>query len=141
MTEDRDQPFILPGVIDMGGGKYRPNDIQINGQTYYNVALGAATGSTNSNEFAVMDASTFRVREISLSYNLSATKVGAKFFKNAKFTVFGRNLFFYAPNSLIDPELSTQGGGATTTSNVVRGLELGSTPGTRNIGASLRVTF
>jgi TonB-linked SusC/RagA family outer membrane protein len=141
ITEDRDLPFILPGVIDMGGGKYRPNDIQINGQTYYNSALGGATGSTTSNEFAVVDASTFRIREVTLSYNLPGSKVGTRAFKNAKFTVFGRNLFYYAPNSLIDPELSTQGGGATTTSNVVRGLELGSTPGTRNIGVSLRVSF
>jgi len=125
----------------MGGGKYRPNDIQINGQTYYNSALGGATGFSTSNEFAVMDASTFRLRELSLSYNLTGAKAGVKFFKNAKLTVYGRNLFFYAPNSLIDPELSTQGGGATTTSNVVRGLELGSTPGTRNIGVSLRMTF
>ena len=140
-TEERDQPFILPGVIDMGGGKYRPNDIQINGQTYYNSALGGATGFSTSNEFAVMDASTFRLRELSLSYNLTGAKAGVKFFKNAKLTVFGRNLFYYAPNSLIDPELSTQGGAATTTSNVVRGLELGSTPGTRNIGVSLRMTF
>ena len=141
VTEDRNLPFILPGVIDMGGGKYRPNDIQINGQTYYNTALGGATGATTSNEFAVVDASTFRLREVTISYNLSAAKTGARFFKNAKFTVFGRNLFFNAPNSLIDPELSTQGGGTSTTSNVVRGLELGSTPGTRNIGVSLRMTF
>ena len=141
VTEDREQPFILPGVIDMGGGKYRPNDIQINGQVYYNSALGGATGSTTSNEFAVVDASTFRVREVTISYNLLASRIGVKFFKSARFTVFGRNLFFYAPNSLIDPELSTQGGGTSTTSNVVRGLELGSTPGTRNMGVSLRMTF
>ncbi|HEX7903017.1 MAG TPA: SusC/RagA family TonB-linked outer membrane protein [Chitinophagaceae bacterium] len=142
VTEDRDLPFILPGVIDMGGGKYRPNDIQINGQTYYNVALGGATGSTNSNEFAVFDASTFRLRELSLSYNLRSAAIGAtRLFKTAKLTVYGRNLYFYAPNSPIDPELSTQGGGSTTTSNVVRGLELGSAPGTRNFGASLRLTF
>jgi TonB-linked SusC/RagA family outer membrane protein len=134
MTEDRDQPFILPGVIDMGGGKYRPNNIQINGQTYYNSALGAATGATTANEFAVVDATTFRLRELSLSYDINGTSVGTRLFKTARFTVYGRNLFFYAPNSLIDPELSTQTG-------LVRGLELGSAPGTRNFGGSLRFTF
>jgi TonB-linked SusC/RagA family outer membrane protein len=141
-TEDRDQPFILPGVIAMGGGRYRPNNIQINGQNYYNAALGAATGSTNANEFFIVDATTFRVREVSLSYDFNAALLGAKFFKTARFTVYGRNLYFYAPNSLIDPELSTAGAGSSTTGgSVVRGLELGSTPNTRNFGASLRITF
>ncbi len=141
VTEDRDQPFILPGVIDLGGGKYRPNDIQINGQVYYQTALGGATGSSSSNEFAVFDASTFRLRELSLSYSFPSSIAKTKVFKGAKFTVYGRNLYFYAPNSPIDPELSTQGGGSTTTSNVVRGLELGSAPATRNFGASLRLNF
>jgi TonB-linked SusC/RagA family outer membrane protein len=143
VTEDREQPFILPGVIDMGGGKYRPNNIQITGQTYYNntFAAGSSTGAATSNEFAIFDASTFRVREVSLSYNLKASLIGTKVFKSARFTVYGRNLWYYAPNAPIDPELSTQGGGATTTSSIVRGLELGSAPGTRNYGASLRLNF
>jgi TonB-linked SusC/RagA family outer membrane protein len=142
-TENREEAFILPGVIDMGGGKYRPNNIQINGQTYYNnaFAAGGATGATTANEFAVYDASTFRLREIALSYNIKGSVIGTKFFKSARVTFYGRNLMFYAPNSPIDPELSTQGGGTTTTSNIVRGLELGSAPNTRNFGASLRLNF
>ena len=141
VTEDRDQPHILPGVIDVGGGKYRPNNIQISGQSYYATALGANTGTSASNEFAVFDATTFRVRELSISYDLLGTLVNTKIFKNIKFTIYGRNLFFYAPNSLIDPELSTQGAAATTTGGLVRGLELVSAPSTRNIGASIRVGF
>jgi len=141
VTEDRDRSFILPGVIDMGGGKYRPNNIQISGQTYYNSALGAATGASTSNEFAVVDASTFRLREVSLGYDLSGSQVNTKIFKNIRLTVYGRNLFFYAPNSLIDPELSTQGAGTSTSGGMVRGLELGSAPNTRNMGVSLRATF
>ena len=139
ITDDRDQPHILPGVIDLGGGKYRPNNIQINGQTYYNSALGSTTGASTSNEFAVFDATTFRVREVTLSYDLNGSQVKTKVFKNIRFTLFGRNLFFYAPNSLMDPELSTSGAG--TGSGLVRGLELISAPNTRNIGASIRVTF
>lgn len=148
VTEDREQPFILPGVIDMGGGKYRPNNIQINGQVYYTnaFAAGSSTGAVTSNEFTVFDASTFRLREVSLSYNLMSSKVNARWFKSARLTVYGRNLFYYAPNSPIDPELSTQGAAtssiaAGSTSSLVRGLELGSAPATRNFGASLRVNF
>jgi TonB-linked SusC/RagA family outer membrane protein len=141
VTEDREQPHILPGVIDVGGGKYRPNNIQISGQSYYATALGSATGTSASNEFAVFDATTFRVRELSLSYDLSGASLNTKIFKNIKFTIYGRNLFFYAPNSLIDPELSTQGAATSTTGGLVRGLELVSAPSTRNIGASIRVGF
>jgi hypothetical protein len=139
VTEDRDIPHILPGVIDLGGGKYRANNIQINGQTYYNAALGSTTGASTSNEFAVFDATTFRIREVSMTYTLSGAAARSKVFRDIKFTVFGRNLFFYAPNSLMDPELSTSGAG--TSSGLVRGLELISAPNTRNIGASIRVTF
>jgi len=141
VTEDRDQPHILPGVIDVGGGKYRPNNIQISGQSYYATALGSTTGTSASNEFAVFDATTFRVREFSVSYDLPGSLVNTKIFKNIKFTIYGRNLFFYAPNSLIDPELSTQGAATTTTGGLVRGLELISAPSTRNVGASIRVGF
>lgn len=141
VTEDREEPFILPGVIDLGGGKYRPNNIQINGQTYYNSALGGATGSSTSNEFAVFDASTFRLREVSIGIDFDGSKIGCKLFSSARWSLFGRNLFYYAPNAPIDPELSTQGGGTSTAGGLIRGLELGSAPNTRNFGASLRVTF
>jgi TonB-linked SusC/RagA family outer membrane protein len=133
--EGREQPKILPGVIARADGSYIPNNIQIPAQTYWNAGFGGQTGGTNSNEFAIFDATTFRVREVSVSYDLSGTAIKTKVFKNMKFTLFGRNLFYYAPNSLIDPEVNTQGAGN------VRGLELLSAPNTRNLGASLRVTF
>ncbi|MBO9594384.1 MAG: SusC/RagA family TonB-linked outer membrane protein [Niabella sp.] len=141
VTEDREQPFVLPGVIDMGNGNYRPNNIQISGQSFYNSALGSTTGASTSNEFAVFDATTFRLREVSLSYDLAGALLHTRAFKNLKFTLYGRNLFFYAPNSPIDPELSTQGSGTGTSGSLVRGLELGSAPNTRNYGASIRLTF
>jgi outer membrane receptor protein involved in Fe transport len=148
ITENRELPFILPGVIDMGAGKYRPNNIQITGTQFYTnaFAMGATTGASTSNEFAVFDATTFRVREVSLSYDLKGSVLNTKAIKNIRVTVFGRNLYYYAPNSPLDPELSTQGagtsaGGTSNPTSVIRGLELSSVPNTRNIGASIRVTF
>lgn len=132
---DRDLPKVLPGVIDRGHGEYVPNYIQIPAQTYWNAGFGAATGSANSNEFAIFDATTFRVREVTLSYELPARIVNTKIFKKIKFTGFVRNLFYYAPNCPIDPEVNTQGAGN------VRGLELISAPNTRNFGGSLRITL
>jgi len=132
---DRDLPKILPGVIQKADGNYVPNFIQIPSQTYWNAGLGGTTGSGGSNEFAIFDATTFRVREVSLSYDLPMNTIGTKVFKKIRLTMYGRNVFYYAPNSLIDPELSSQGAGN------VRGMELLSAPNTRNFGASLRVVF
>jgi TonB-linked SusC/RagA family outer membrane protein len=127
---DRDQPRIMPGVIQTGKDTYVKNYIQIPAQTYW-----ANLGSIGGGEFTVFDATTFRVREVSLSYDLFGNAVKTRIFKNIKFTVYGRNLFYYAPNSPIDPEVNTQGAGN------IRGMELQSAPNTRNFGASLRVAF
>jgi len=129
--EDREMPHILPGVIDNGDGTYSKNNIQIPGQTYWNSGFGGIGGG----EFAVFDATTFRLREITFGYDLNGSVINSKAIKNIRLTVYGRNLYFYAPNSPIDPEINTQGAGN------IRGLELQSAPNTRNFGASLRVTF
>ncbi|MDR6735072.1 SusC/RagA family TonB-linked outer membrane protein [Sphingobacterium sp. 2149] len=129
--EDRDKPHILPGVIQQADGSYIKNNIQIPAQSYWNSGFGGIGGS----EFNVFDATTFRVREISVGYDLSGKMLGTNVIKNIRLTLYGRNLYFYAPNSPIDPELSTQGAGN------IRGLELQSAPNTRNFGGSLRVTF
>ncbi|RZK22997.1 MAG: hypothetical protein EOO43_08970 [Flavobacterium sp.] len=127
----REQPHILPGVIQNTDGSYSPNNIQIPGQTYWNSGFGGIGGG----EFTVFDATTFRLREITLGYDLPGTLLKTSAIKNIRLTVYGRNLYYYAPNSPIDPEVNTQGAGN------IRGLELQSAPNTRNFGASLRVTF
>lgn len=128
---DRDQPRIFPGVIKTADGKYIPNTIQIPAQTYW-TGLGQTTGA---GDFGVFDATTFRMREVSASVDFSGRQLGTKIISNIRFTVFGRNLFWYAPNAPFDPEINTQGAGN------IRGLELQSTPNVRSMGASLRITF
>ena len=53
----------------------------------------------------------------------------------ARFVVFGRNLWYHAPNYPMDPEVNTQGAGN------LRGLDLQGAPNTRSIGVGLRVSF
>ncbi|MES2457619.1 MAG: SusC/RagA family TonB-linked outer membrane protein [Bacteroidota bacterium] len=130
-AEGREEPHILPGVIANADGSYSPNYIQIPGQTYWNSGFGGIGGS----EFNVFDATTFRLREIALGYDLDGSVLKTKAIKSIRLTVYGRNLYYYAPNSPVDPEVNTQGAGN------IRGLELQSAPNTRNFGASLRVTF
>ncbi|QQT27341.1 SusC/RagA family TonB-linked outer membrane protein [Sphingobacterium spiritivorum] len=129
--EDRDKPHVLPGVIQNPDGSYSPNNIQIPAQTYWNAGFGGIGGS----EFNVFDATTFRLREVSIGYDIDGKTFGTNVIKNVRIVLYGRNLYYYAPNSLIDPELSTQGAGN------IRGMELQSAPNTRNFGGSLRVTF
>jgi TonB-linked SusC/RagA family outer membrane protein len=128
---DRESPMIFPGVIKQADGKFVPNNIQIPAQTYWN-SMGSGTGA---GDFGVFDATTFRVREVSLAYDLPGSTFKTRLFSSARFSIFGRNLFYYAPNSPVDPEVNTQGAGN------IRGMELQSAPNSRTIGASVRITF
>lgn len=128
--ENRDQPRILKGVIDNGNGTYSPNNIQIPAQAYWQ-----AWGSIGGSDFNVFDATTFRFRELTLAYDIGQKILKSKAITNVRLALYARNLFFYAPNSIIDPEVNTQGAGN------IRGIELQSVPNTRNFGGSLRLSF
>lgn len=127
---DREQPHILPGVIDVGGGKYVPNNIQISGQTYWNGAMGGL-----QSEFNVYDATVFHLREVTFNYNVPTDIARRLKIAGLRFGIFARNVFYVAPNAPIDPQLNTQGAGN------IRGLDLQGTPNVRSIGASLKVTL
>ncbi len=130
-AKDRELPRILEGVIEspVGSGKYIPNNIQIPAQTYWQTLGGLQS------EFNVYDATVFRVREVSLGYDLPSSKLTGKYLKGLRFSVFARNLFYVAPNSIIDPGVNTQGAGN------IRGLELQSAPNARTIGANIKLSL
>jgi hypothetical protein len=128
---DRDQPHILPGVIqDPADPKnYLPNNIQIPAQTYWGVLGGL------SSEFNVYDATTFRMRDISLGYDLPNALLDKMKINSARLTIFANNVFFVAPNAFFDPQVNTQGAGN------IRGLDLQGAPSARTIGAGLKVSL
>jgi TonB-linked SusC/RagA family outer membrane protein len=128
---DRELPRILEGVIESpaGSGKYIPNNIQIPSQSYWQTLGGLQS------EFNVYDATVFRVREVSVGYDLPSNKLSGKYLKGLRFSVFARNLFYVAPNSIIDPGVNTQGAGN------IRGLELQSAPNARTIGANIKLSL
>ncbi|MEI6950432.1 SusC/RagA family TonB-linked outer membrane protein [Paraflavisolibacter sp. H34] len=128
---DRELPRVFPGVIQTSDGKYIPNNIQIPAQTYWN-SMGSATGAA---ELGIFDATTLRLREVSVGVDIPGSFHKTKVFSNARLVVYGRNLLYYAPNAPFDPEVNTQGAGNQ------RGLELQSTPAARSYGASLRLTL
>jgi TonB-linked SusC/RagA family outer membrane protein len=126
---DRDQPRILPGVIQTAPDKYVPNNIQIPAQTFWQTVGGLQS------EFNVYDATVFRLREIGLSYDFPQQVIRSLKINGIRLTVFANNVFFVAPYSIIDPAVNTQGAGN------IRGLELQSAPNARTIGASLRLSL
>ncbi|AKD54260.1 SusC/RagA family TonB-linked outer membrane protein [Spirosoma radiotolerans] len=126
---DRDQPRILPGVIQNADGTFRQNNIQLAPQTYWSALGGLAS------EAAVYDATVYRLREVALNYTIPKSLLGKTPFGTISVGVSGRNLFFYAPNFPADPEVNTQGAGN------IQGLDLNGPPNTRNFGGNIRLTF
>lgn len=126
---DRELPRVLPGVIENPDGTFTENYIQISSQTYWGALGGLAS------EAAVFDATTYRLRELSLSYRLPSQVISKTPFGSVSFGVSGRNLWFYSPHAPGDPELNTQGAGN------IQGMDLSGAPNTRTYGFNLRVTL
>jgi len=121
-------PYIFEGVLEDG----TPNNIPVTAQQYYGLQ-----GKYVAWEGYVLDATFLKLREANLSYRLPARLLGSqKLIKAVNLSVYGRNLFIYAPNyPHLDPEQNLLG-----ISNA-RGLEFGIQPTARTIGGSIRLTL
>jgi len=84
---DREQPRIIPGVIQAPDGKFIPNTIQIPAQTYWR-SFGTQS------DLNVYDATVFRFRELSLGYDFNQNLVRKIHLRGLHLSVFARNLFF-----------------------------------------------
>ncbi|MDY3979135.1 MAG: SusC/RagA family TonB-linked outer membrane protein, partial [Tidjanibacter sp.] len=148
-TEDRLGTRILPGVygdvntqtaLKDADGNYIHNTIALAEADLWFSAGSLSTFAINSaDEVAVYDATTVRLREISLGYDLPKSwfkKIGIG---SMNISVVGRNLWFYAPNvpkySNYDPTSNTFG------ETNVQGIDYTSAPSTRRIGFNIRMTF
>lgn len=148
-TKDREALWVIPGVYGdpnthlpiMVGGKMVQNQTRITTNDLYFAPGGAsATFAINgSTEFNVYDGTVYRLRELSLGYDLPKTfntKLGVS---AIRFSITGHNLWFLAPNvpkhTNFDPEVNSYG------SSPIQGLEFSAAPTTRRIGINLNVTF
>lgn len=144
-TEDREMNWVIPGVIGdvnthqpilTAEGNKIPNNIQVEVNDLY---FGETFATNSADEWAVFDATTFRLQEASLGYALPKSLLSKTPFGNVSITFTGRNLWYLAPNvpkhSHFDPETSTFG-----TSNA-SGFEFDNVPSTRRYGVNLRLTF
>lgn len=147
-AENRNYTYIIPGFLAdpadptqplMGGdGNPVPNNVPVSAQNYWS---GAVSGiNTNQYRFSaealIYDATVYRLRELSLTYQFSSKLMSKSPFGSASITFIGRNLWFLAPNlPHIDPEVSTYGAGNA------QGVEQYAPPTTKNYGFNVRFTF
>lgn len=129
------QPFIFPNSSYFDGTKYVENTNIYMVSGGYNFWSQAINTSANTNYLVSGDF--WKIREVSLSYNLPAKWFGftKNAIKGASFTLSGRNLFMFLPstNEWTDPEF------ANTTGNAQGVSGLDNTPPTRIFGASLNI--
>lgn len=147
-TEDRERSMIIPGVYGSsttlepvldGNGNKIPNTTQISFNDQF-FSSGFSSFAINSfAEWQVYDATTFRLREISVGYDLPKNLVSKTPLSEIGLSVTARNLWYYTPfiprYTNVDPEVSTYG--ATN----VLGVEYDGAPSTRRIGFNIKLVF
>lgn len=148
-TEDRDRLLLIKGTaakLDRSGnivvlrnadGSLMPNTRAISVNDYY---FGPGSSAINGlDEQSVYDATTVRLREITLGYDLPKSLLSKTPFGVINVSLSGRNLYWYSPNlpkySNFDPETSTFG------ASNQQGFEYTNAPSTRRYGVNLRVSF
>jgi iron complex outermembrane receptor protein len=127
--------MLMDGVTAEG----QPNTNVISQAIYYNSTYnwGGPQYSNSRYELYVQSNDFWKLRELSLGYNLPsavAKKVGAQ---NVNLSVFGRNLFFLYRNIKdLDPEQTVSGSKWTDNINTA-----GNNPSFRSFGVMLRASF
>ena len=145
-SKDREAVRVIPGYYANPDNPETP--LLVDGKPVQNTTPITAFeshftkgfGAYGADEVNVYDATTFRLREVSLAYELPKTLLKKTPFGQAKISISGRNLFFYAPNLLKDLNLDPEVLPETASSNV-QGFEFGATPTTRRYGINLYLTF
>ena len=127
---NRFTPVIVSGVKADG----TPNDIQITANRHYWEDTGVFY-----DENRIFDATSIRLREVSLSYSLPKSILDNSPFGSASLTLSGQNLWYEAvnfPSSInFDPEVLSLGVGNG------QGFDFVTGPTSKRYGASLSFTF
>lgn len=147
-TEDRETGWVIPGIYGdaitgkpiTNNGKTIPNQTRITTNDLYFSPNGGNTFAINTaSEWNVYDATVYRLRELSIGYELPKSVLKNLHIAAATITITGRNLWYLAPNfpphSNFDPETSSFGASS------IQGLEFSAAPTTRRLGLNLNVSF
>ena len=146
-TENREKSVVIDGVYGDANSRQPIKDAAGNtianttAITMNNLYFGAGSFAQGGPaEFSVFDATTIRLREVTLGYSLpSALLSKTRFIRGVNISLSGRNLYWYSPNiprhSNFDPETSTY-----NTANA-QGFDFSNAPTARRYGVNLRVNF
>lgn len=126
--DNRDGGMIVEGV---NFETRKPNTVAITSQQFYET-VGGAEGVAE--EFTY-DGTYVKMREMSLGWTLPAQWIKKTPLKGVKFSVVGRDLFFFKKNTPGNPE------GAFSRSDYAQAFEISSMPPTRSFGFNLNVKF
>ena len=128
----REEGVVVDGVVNEGSEEepnYVQNEQEISAQDYWGAVSGIAS------EY-IYEQTNFRVRELTLSYNIPQSVIANTFIQRASVSLVGRNLFFiYKDSPNFDPESSY------STSNYAQGMLYYNLPTTRNYGFNLEISF
>lgn len=129
--------FIFPNTVKVVGGKYVENNIPVPA-SYMNRALGNYSYNPELRRDFILPKDYFKLREVSISYQLPSNLLKKTPFKSIFVSAVGRNLLLFTPkdNNFVDPEATNLGNDLLS--------EFGETTGTsstRNYGVSLKVVF
>jgi hypothetical protein len=135
------QNFVIPNSVINTGTTDNPVYIANTNVIVRNAGRALWTGSTlNSTQATYLTSAAFwKLREISLSYDVPVKNILGGKIKGAQIGIVGRNLLMLRPktNMWTDPEFNQQGG----TSNAVGYTTEYQTPPTRIYGFSVKLTF
>ncbi|KQC31178.1 SusC/RagA family TonB-linked outer membrane protein [Flagellimonas eckloniae] len=147
-TEDRERTFIIPGfygdnagnpILDQNGNQI-PNTTQVDmNELYFSPAGGNTFGINTVDEASVYDGTVYRLRELSLTYDLPTKWLDKTPFGRMSFSVLGNNLWYFAPNfpkyTNFDPEVTSFG------NTRLQGVEISAAPTSKRYGFKLNLTF
>ena len=148
-TEDREKTFIIPGyygnnttgvaLLDASGNQI-PNTTQLSMNELYFSPAGGNTFAINSvNEASVYDGTVFRLKEISLTYDVPSKNLDKTPFGKISLSVLGSNLWYFAPNvpkyTNFDPETTSYG------KSTLQGIETSAAPTSKRFGLKVNLTF
>ena len=149
-TEDREKNRVIAGVYAdpnniyaplLVGGKTVPNQTRIStNDLFFSTSSIAASFAINGHdEFNVFDGTVYRLRELTLGYDLPKNFVRKMKLSAISLSLSGRNLWYMAPNipkhTRYDPETNSLGNGN------LQGIELSAAPTAKRFGFNLNVTF
>ena len=131
------QDFVIPNSVIVVGGDTIPNTnviVRNAGRSLWTSSPFPSTQSTY-----LTSAAFWKLREVSLSYDVPVKNILGGAIKAAQIGLVGRNLLMLRPSSNVwtDPEFNNEGG----TSNAVGNTNIYQTPPTRIYGFSIKLTF